>query len=430
MLKNMLLYRILDPHHVALLNDWGELATALAEVPAKLPTGSQWVTIGFDKPASQISEELVWSGSGVNLFTIVIHERQLPGATIRDHVQERVNKIETREMRKCYRKEIAQIKDDVVAALLPKAFIKHSAINMLVIDDLLVIGASSAKKAEDCLVTLRQALGVLSVRPLTLKTPADTWLTDLMRSTDTDDEETNRGPFTLLDVAKLANSTKDTVTFKGVDLDDTEPQLYLGQGFFVQELGLALKGEFYFKVTSQLIFKGLKFSDMQLEQVASDAAGDPGANLDGTLVILVSAIKDLVQAMVDRVGEEVFEKSSTPEWDGDDDSLLEAAQEYLLHRIGNPSISVLQRKFRIGFNRAERIMDTLETMGVVTPVDADGVREIIATGNYEPPENLGNLDDLVSAANAYMEKFGAKSTTEELDEFGDPVEPEQEDDDL
>lgn len=45
------------------------------------------------------------------------------------------------------------------------------------------------------------------------------------------------------------------------------------------------------------------------------------------------------------------------------------------------SISGLQRRLRIGYNRAARIIEDMETAGIVSPMNANGNREIIAPNN-------------------------------------------------
>ncbi|EQC0118200.1 TPA: recombination-associated protein RdgC [Pseudomonas aeruginosa] len=306
MFRNMMFYRVTNPDHVATLNDWEGLGALLAELPAREPTGSQWRALGFDLPAPRLSDELVWSApSGANLFTLYVHERQLTGATIREHVAARVEKIESREQRKCYRKELAQIRDEVEAELLPRAFIKHSVINMLVIGNLLVVESSSAKKAEDALDALRRAMDSLSVRPLTFKVEPSAWLTEIMRSNAYDNLKR-------LDAAKLVNSEKDVVTFKGVNLDDEEPQSYLNNAFRVAELLVAFSWEgedqMYFKVSDQLIFKSIKFDDLVLGEIGKDSDGDPATTLDASLAILVGTIQRLVGTLADQLGEDLPSK--------------------------------------------------------------------------------------------------------------------------
>jgi S-DNA-T family DNA segregation ATPase FtsK/SpoIIIE len=63
--------------------------------------------------------------------------------------------------------------------------------------------------------------------------------------------------------------------------------------------------------------------------------------------------------------------------DGDiDDDLYEQARSEVIS-AGKASTSYLQRKLRVGYSRAARIMDLLEERGVIGPADGAKPREII-----------------------------------------------------
>lgn len=62
----------------------------------------------------------------------------------------------------------------------------------------------------------------------------------------------------------------------------------------------------------------------------------------------------------------------------EEDVLMEEAIETVV-RAGQASASMLQRKFRIGYNRAARIIDDLEARGVIGPQDGSRARSVLLT---------------------------------------------------
>ena len=70
--------------------------------------------------------------------------------------------------------------------------------------------------------------------------------------------------------------------------------------------------------------------------------------------------------------------SAEPEPDDDRDELLYDAVDTVLE-LGQASVSVLQRKLKLGYSRASRIVDQMEEMGVVGPHKGSKPRDILIT---------------------------------------------------
>ena len=59
----------------------------------------------------------------------------------------------------------------------------------------------------------------------------------------------------------------------------------------------------------------------------------------------------------------------------------------LVRQAGRCSVSMLQRRLRIGYTRAARLVDTMEEKGIVGPPDpGTGVRAVLDYGSAAPPE--------------------------------------------
>ena len=101
-------------------------------------------------------------------------------------------------------------------------------------------------------------------------------------------------------------------------------------------------------------------------------------------------IEKVIAYWQNKAGEQFQEKPAPwenliPAIGDDSDKLIEAAIE-LIKKEGHASTSRLQRKLRIGFPRAARLMDELEDRGIVGPSEAGGREREVLLDDRNPPE--------------------------------------------
>jgi DNA segregation ATPase FtsK/SpoIIIE and related proteins len=73
-----------------------------------------------------------------------------------------------------------------------------------------------------------------------------------------------------------------------------------------------------------------------------------------------------------------IDKGKTASAADDGDELMPEAVECVV-KAGQASVSMLQRRFRIGYNRAARIVDEMEERGIIGPQDGSRPRQVLLT---------------------------------------------------
>lgn len=190
-------------------------------------------------------------------------EKILPAAVIREAVEDKVEELEARQGRKIYRKEKLQIKDDMTATLLPRAFVRTQQTYAYIApkDNLIVVNATSAAKAEDLLNKLRESIGSLPVvLPVTNISPTDVMTQWLLKQDPAED-------FSINTDCELYNPVEDSnvVRCKGQDLYTEEIQAHLAAGKQVKKIGIVWKDVLSCIIADDLTIKRIRFEDMIVE---------------------------------------------------------------------------------------------------------------------------------------------------------------------
>ena len=115
---------------------------------------------------------------------------------------------------------------------------------------------------------------------------------------------------------------------------------------------------------------------------------------EGEIKDVVSWVKDQKEAVYNpAVTEEQKSTSATSSEDfGEDEELIAKAKELVIRsQLG--STSMLQRKLRVGFARAGRLMDILEAQGIVGPSEGSKAREVFLTVEEFETNSLPSINE-------------------------------------
>lgn len=110
----------------------------------------------------------------------------------------------------------------------------------------------------------------------------------------------------------------------------------------------------------------------------------------GTVEYSNEIIEEIEKNMPVPKGEKPSGDTAAPSGDGD---IIDQAVEVLID-AGQASVSYLQRKLKLGYARAARVMDELEELGVVGPYEGSKPRSVLVTREMWAQRKLINNDTL------------------------------------
>ena len=297
--RNLLVYRLTqDLPFVA-----DELQAALAAKPARPCASQELTTYGFVAPFGKGADApLVHVSQDFILIAARKEDRILPGSVVRDALKEKVEEIEAEQMRKVYKKVRDQLKDEIIQAFLPRAFIRRSTTFAAIApkQGLILVNSASPKRAEDLLSTLREAIGSLPVRPLTVKMAPTAVLTEWVKTQQAAEH------FTALDECELRDPQEDggIIRCKRQDLTSDEIQLHLSTGKQVTQLSLAWQDKLSFVLDEKMIVKRLRFEDLLQDQAEQDGGDDDLSQQDASFTLMMLTFGEFLPQLFDALGGE------------------------------------------------------------------------------------------------------------------------------
>jgi recombination associated protein RdgC len=301
--KNLQLYRFTKPFEL----DAATLGQQL-EQHGFVPCGSQDTSrSGWVPPLGRHGAEFVHATNGYLMICAKRQDKLLPAAVINEELEEKVLQIEEREVRKLPRKERSSLRDEVVFSLLPKAFARSTLQYAYISprDNMLVVNAASANRAEQLIQDLRDALGSLSVIPLVSKQQPIDVMTQWV-----DSGHPAQG-FDLGEECELRDNAdiSSVIRCKNQNLAAAEIVNHLKTGMHVSKLALNWQQRIECVLDEKLMIKRLRFSDLVQEQADEVEAEDTATQFDVDFSIMALELSGFLQALVSAFGGEAASES-------------------------------------------------------------------------------------------------------------------------
>lgn len=291
--RNLQLYR--------LPRDWAmsshQLAEKLAGRALQACPASEMQTVGWVDPAGR--GDLVHSVNRQWLIALGVEQKLLPTTVVRQFAQDRAAEIEEREGRKVGRKEMRELREAVLAELLPRAFVRRR-ITRAWIDPLngwLAVDAGARGKADELVEQLIKSVDGLPVRPLKLAhAPADK-LTHWVES-----GEAPAG-FTVDQDLELRSPEEATIRYARHPLEGEEIRRHIAGGKQATRLGMTWADRISFVLADSMQVKRLAFLDV-LKEASEKEADNDDERFDLDFTLMAGELARLLDDLLDALGGE------------------------------------------------------------------------------------------------------------------------------
>jgi recombination associated protein RdgC len=293
--KNLALYRYKETP------DWlpDELEAKLTSRRFKPCGGLDFSSSGWESPLGPDGQLLVHVAAGRVMVCMRREDRVLPGAVVREVLDERVRELEAAEQRKLGRKQRQQLKDEIVVDLLPRAF-RRSARLYAYLDPTngwVAVDTASPKRAEELLTMLRQSLGSLPVEPLQVQIAPATVMTGWLQ---------RRAPkgLTIEDECELREPLENggIVRCRRQVLDGEEVGTHLEAGKQVVRLAVTWRERLSCLVCDDLVIRRLRFAEVIQKDAGTGETEDLAARMDADFALMALELQPFLEEFVDYFG--------------------------------------------------------------------------------------------------------------------------------
>ena len=294
-----MLYR-LGPDWPASAAQWEE---AIANEPFAECSATQQKSTGWVPPRGDEHGALVEVVDGQWIARFAIETKSVPGDAVRRKTQEAVDAIEKTTGRKPGKKEVRDLRDDALIALLPQAFPRRSQVTVWIepTQRWLVMDVGAQGKADEVITSLvrvaGKGFGVGLLQTATSPQAAmATWLAD-------PEGEALPHAFNIERECELKGSGDEpaVIKFTRHPLQTDEVRQHIAEGKLPTKLALGWAGRVGFMLTQALQLKKIAFQEGVFEEGAASKDDD---RFDADVALSTGELSGLIIDLIDALGGE------------------------------------------------------------------------------------------------------------------------------
>jgi len=346
-------------------------------------TDSQWSNLGF-----KVERQFVALDNGYRIdFTY--SAKDYPKA----QVLERINEVVDAWPHEPSKEEMGKITEEVSADFCARSIVKtvhfsafyHEKKQTLIFD----CKAALAQRALGLLIRLVESVETKTLHCSGISNSLTTNMLDQLNNSNSEyDTKLYFAGFEVGDLLVMQNKDKDVARFKG-DYPSENIKELIEQGYEIKEIALSKDG-LSFYLNHNFKIKGVK-ELFEIEGAMFDNADDYEIHKQTIALELMTSHCEQLRNAFDKQST-TSEQEDLDQDDGNESLLAEHNAKYtdsngndcfyndavdFVKETQRASVAAIQRKLRIGYNRAARIVEQLEADGIVTSPGHNGARTVL-----------------------------------------------------
>lgn len=245
-------------------------------------------------------------------------EKVIVASDVKRRVSEKIAEIEEREMRKVYAKERNQMREEIVAKILPNAQARYWTVPIAFLSCGLILVGGIGKRADQALAELREVLGTLPLLPVHTEYPVHLALTQLAKMQgDYTDAEQDFSGFRITDDFQMQELEQHPpiARMKRTDVNMESVQSLL-ENKVMTHANLSWKGQVSFKLDPKMAVRRVRMDDSAFIDDGAEEAEE--VNYSGAMhasnLIELGILASFFEAFIQFLGGEILaEEQKDPE---------------------------------------------------------------------------------------------------------------------